>query len=847
MDDVHIPSEPQARNADRLAVWLTATDGFARAHLSTIRASLDATVCTPLVVLLTDLGDAHRAHLDTLPTGTDQALPDRRALWAMLTRYRVLVEEQVLAPIQEVLAQRNVAERVEAATFTPFDLLHGFSADIPGRLTRREPDDLLQPTPGDSTRIRLRKTVAQQRRAVRSQQRALTNGLRRLVRKEPRPAPVPEQTVHLQALLDYHAHVRLAGVFASLHEAAQQSIATTLADVTEAIDGWLHAVLRAEAALDRARLHDLELAWPDEVIVRMTKGDRAEDDLAAALPTDPLSEDETALVRAALDTALVLQRALDDARTLDVAQRCAEAHAALDAAHAVLQNDIDRSSSYGLRPPRMLPPEPQRPATRAAVRAHDWKDWYPKLGARLALMRTLLDLRALMLAELDGLVGRVGQSGLRPVLSAVQDVVDDLLTLSQAAEHACQTAAADDDVAGLTTALRALLGEAVNKTEGQLVRRLQTSSLSSALERGLAAAETRIADAVNALPEHLSVAADLEDRPLDPTQKAERAVVRAMARTVLDQSFLARLGEGGEALKQPLFRVLAKAEEVQSAVHYNLDAALEELGSTLPESTKTVAPSIVPGAEEESEVDLLAIAPASVEDAAEDESDREAATSEVGTEPPRTAKPSGSIPSASPGSSTPGDPEASESTGESDTVSAAERIASARELTVAGLARAAERLAGIVEPLHDPWTGFLGRATQVFERRWGMLHQRIEAAGVEGQFMDMKLRVADEGARMGREAQNRLRIVGKRVASEAQRLWKQAVSLIRRGQSAAGLTQNVAARQATLDALGEITTIRQRLPLVYRRLFSFDPIADPLLLQGRDAQLKTLDGVLNRW
>ncbi|MEO1479995.1 MAG: hypothetical protein AAFV01_15605, partial [Bacteroidota bacterium] len=371
--------------------------------------------------------------------------------------------------------------------------------------------------------------------------------------------------------------------------------------------------------------------------------------------------------------------------------------------------------------------------------------------------------------------------------------------------------------------------------------------MSSALERGLAAAETRIADAVNALPEHLSVAADLEDRPLDPTKKAEQAVVRAMARTVLDQSFLARLGEGGEALKQPLFRVLAKAEEVQSAVHYNLDAALEELGSTLPESTKTVAPSIVPGAEEESEVDLLAIAPASVEDAAEDESDREATTSEVGTEPPRTAKPSGSIPSASPGSSTPGDPEASESTGESDTVSAAERIASARELTVAGLARAAERLAGIVEPLHDPWTGFLGRATQVFERRWGMLHQRIEAAGVEGQFMDMKLRVADEGARMGREAQNRLRIVGKRVASEAQRLWKQAVSLIRRGQSAAGLTQNVAARQATLDALGEITTIRQRLPLVYRRLFSFDPIADPLLLQGRDAQLKTLDGVLNRW
>ncbi|MEM8599812.1 MAG: hypothetical protein AAGF99_07820 [Bacteroidota bacterium] len=846
MDDVLSPSEPQA--CDRLASWLDATDGYARAHLAHAHATLHTDVSQPLSSLLADLARVHRARLDLLPTGADQALPDRHVLWTLLTAYRTGIEDHVLAPLQDALDRWALPDRVEAATLAPFADLARFSNEAPGRLSRDEPDDLLVATPGDSTRVRLRKRVAREQRAFRERRRAVANGLRRLVRQAPRPAPPPTQTVRLQALLDYHAQMRLGGLFEALHEAAQQTVAATLADVTEALDGWMHAVLRAEAALDRAALHDLDLAWPDEVVAQKTAlQDEASMKAEAALERDPLSADERTLVRGALDAAVELQRALHDAHALDMAARFAEAEAALDAAHALLHSDVDRTSPYRLRPTRALPAEPLRPAAQAATRAEQWHAWYPKLEARLTLMRTLLDLRALLLTELDGLVGRVGQSGLRPVLRGVQDVVDDLLGLSEAAERACQAAAADDDVAGLTVALRGLLSEAVNKTAGQLVRRLQTSSLSAALERGLAAAESRISKAVDALPDHLSVAADLADRPLDPTQKAERAVVRPMARTVLDQSFLARLGEGGEALKQPLFRVLAKAEEVQSAVHYNLDAALEELGSALPEASTTVATSIEPDAD--GDVDLLAVDPSVADEAA-----------------PGPAAPDAAVPSsesdASVGGSTPSDAKAAhadEDTAAAPTedvdpdeepaerVSAAERIASARELTVTGLSRAAERLAGIVEPLHDPWTAFLAQATQVFERRWGMLHQRIEAAGMEGQFMDVKLRMADEGARMGREAQTRLRVTGKRLGTEAQRWWKRAVSLIRRGQSAAGLTQNTAARQATLDALGEITTIRQRLPLVYRRLFSFDPIADPLLLQGRNAQLDTLGSVLNRW
>ncbi|MEM6782297.1 MAG: hypothetical protein AAF624_00995 [Bacteroidota bacterium] len=849
MDDALSAPEPLPHDADSLGSWLDAADGFARAHLVQVRTRLRSEVAGPLTTLLAELAREHRTYLDQLPTGPDLALPDRSALWGLLTTYRLAVEDRILARLHDALERWDLPDRIEEATLAPFEYLALLAHEAPERHARIEPGDLLVATPGDTSRTRLRKRVARSRRALGERRRGLANGLRSLVRSEPTPAPVLIQTVRLRALLDYHAQVRLGVLFGTLHETAQQAVAATLADTTEALNVWMHALLRAEAALDRAVLHDLDLAWPDEVIALKTAPE-TEGTVAASLsaatdvPSDPLSADERALVRAALDAALVLQRALDDAYVFDAATPFAEAEAALDAAHAVLHDDVDRSSPYQLRPARALPPEPQRPEAHARSRAKAWHSWHPKLEARLTLMRTLLDLRALLLTELDTLVGRVGQSGLRPVLRGVQDVVDDLLGLSEEAERACQAAAANDDVAGLTVALRGLLSEAVTKTAGQLVRRLQSSSLSAALERGLSAAESRITTAVDDLPDHLSVAADLTDRPLDPTKKAERAVVQPMARTVLDQSFLARLGEGGEALKQPLFRVLAKAEEVQSAVHYNLDAALEELGSALPDDTTTVATSIEPSPSPDNDLDLLSMDASYSEEAAAEVD----ASSETEVPPP-TASAAEASPSS--GDSTPTPAAIATETGGDDSdqpgVSAAERIASARELTVTGLARAAERLAGIVEPLHDPWTTFLAEATQVFERRWGMLHQRIEAAGVEGQFMDVKLRMADEGARMGREAQNQVRVAGQRLAKEARRWWKRALSLIRRGRSAAGLTQNVAARQATLDALGEISVIRQRLPLVYRRLFSFDPIADPLLLQGRDAQLDSLSTVLNRW
>jgi hypothetical protein len=68
------------------------------------------------------------------------------------------------------------------------------------------------------------------------------------------------------------------------------------------------------------------------------------------------------------------------------------------------------------------------------------------------------------------------------------------------------------------------------------------------------------------------------------------------------------------------------------------------------------------------------------------------------------------------------------------------------------------------------------------------------------------------------------------------------------GQAAAGLAaQTEADRQRTLDALAEAGTLHAGLPLVYRRLFSFAPLSDPTLFEGRAVQLARLADLAERW
>ncbi len=77
---------------------------------------------------------------------------------------------------------------------------------------------------------------------------------------------------------------------------------------------------------------------------------------------------------------------------------------------------------------------------------------------------------------------------------------------------------------------------------------------------------------------------------------------------------------------------------------------------------------------------------------------------------------------------------------------------------------------------------------------------------------------------------------------------RRAMDLVRIGQSAVGVASSTEAeRHHALDTVISARALYAKLPLVYRRLFSMDPVVDPGLAENRDDDLRSLRQVLDRW
>jgi hypothetical protein len=74
------------------------------------------------------------------------------------------------------------------------------------------------------------------------------------------------------------------------------------------------------------------------------------------------------------------------------------------------------------------------------------------------------------------------------------------------------------------------------------------------------------------------------------------------------------------------------------------------------------------------------------------------------------------------------------------------------------------------------------------------------------------------------------------------------MDLVRIGQSAVGVkTSTEAERHRALDTVASARELYSKLPLVYRRLFSSDPVVDPGLAENRDENLRSVKQVIDRW
>jgi hypothetical protein len=166
-------------------------------------------------------------------------------------------------------------------------------------------------------------------------------------------------------------------------------------------------------------------------------------------------------------------------------------------------------------------------------------------------------------------------------------------------------------------------------------------------------------------------------------------------------------------------------------------------------------------------------------------------------------------------------------------------IETARELAPDGTRRSVVTLNELVQSLAEPWHALSNRAFGAIHEDWEDLLKHIQADQVlTARWVQVQTRIARLIERQIRSLQHLTTRAVARLGSWVSIVYRRTMQLIRRGQSAVGVSEPDQAEPVhTLDAIVGIDELLKTRPLVYRRLFSFAPVEDASLLEGRARDL----------
>jgi len=178
----------------------------------------------------------------------------------------------------------------------------------------------------------------------------------------------------------------------------------------------------------------------------------------------------------------------------------------------------------------------------------------------------------------------------------------------------------------------------------------------------------------------------------------------------------------------------------------------------------------------------------------------------------------------------------------------AEGRSRARELLTEALRSTAESLRNAVKEI-DEAVGYAQRllAEEVSGGSLALL-DRVAAGRVQARLLAARSRFADLrtviNERWGPPVERAARAIAKRVRL----LTRRASRLLRRGSAMVGAGPVSEADSArTVKALAEASEVLERLPLVYQRLFTLDPVGDGSLLCGRTVETGQCMARWTRW
>ncbi len=176
----------------------------------------------------------------------------------------------------------------------------------------------------------------------------------------------------------------------------------------------------------------------------------------------------------------------------------------------------------------------------------------------------------------------------------------------------------------------------------------------------------------------------------------------------------------------------------------------------------------------------------------------------------------------------------------------------ARERSVELAREALERAATAIEVLPQSLTKAVEKARegvgQEIDGGWNRLVNRALAGGVQAQFLDARSAFGENLRDLRDRIAPKLRHWTMRGRVRWAKARRSLARLVRKGRTLVGTdreTTGAGARSARVLAAPE--AFLAELPLVYQRLFSLDPVADPGLLAGRDVVLADTEERWLRW
>jgi len=169
----------------------------------------------------------------------------------------------------------------------------------------------------------------------------------------------------------------------------------------------------------------------------------------------------------------------------------------------------------------------------------------------------------------------------------------------------------------------------------------------------------------------------------------------------------------------------------------------------------------------------------------------------------------------------------------------------ATQLLEGAVERMASSLETRVEDLEKAIQGAQARLASEITEGSSALLGRVGAGRMQAQLLAARSRAADLVAWVTGRWGPALR----RALAWSRRTWRRIVELAKRvlsrGSAALGREPAVqAVSTRTIQSLAEVQELVEGLPLVYQRLFTLEPIADPALLAGRENEL---EAAMERW